>query len=150
MNVSTFFHLNTVNVFTAMKRKKDLFVICRIFLFIVQRREVYLSLFVYRATDFLRIPLFTPCICFFLFFFSKVIFLSGRESAPRLCSLSGGPWGGCCSSFFSLCLLRPVPLWKQLKLNLKKAQIRKKRNPPMTNTPFPVAPVKFPCWKSLQ
>lgn len=52
MNVSTFFHLNTVNVFTAMKRKKDLFVICRIFLFIVQRREVYLSLFVYRATDF--------------------------------------------------------------------------------------------------
>lgn len=87
MNVSTFFHLNTVNVFTAMKRKKDLFVICRIFLFIVQRREVYLSLFVYRATDFLRIPLFTLCICFFF----KVIFLSRRESAPRLCSLSGGP-----------------------------------------------------------
>lgn len=62
--------------------------------------KIYLSLFVYRATDFLRVLLFTLCICFF-----KVIFLWRQESASDLLPLRW-PWGVsqrccccCCSSF---------------------------------------------------
>lgn len=147
MNVSTFFHLNTVNVFTAMKRKKDLFVICRIFLFIVQRREVYLSLFVYRATDFLRIPLFTLCICFF--FFLKWYFSRGENRPPDFAA-SQVALRWLLFQYFLTLSPSPGSSLKTAKIDLKKAQIGKKRNPPTTNTPFPVAPVKFPCWKSLQ